>query len=412
MSFPRPHFLGHWRRSFQWLTSLAILLVPFGTWHGNGLLRLDIGQRSLHLFGQVLRIQELYLLLFFTLGFGIGFLLITLVFGRVWCGWACPQTTLNDIAEWLPRRLGLKVLHNRLQGATWKKVAVQLCYLLLSLLVGANLVWYFVDPYRFFAQLLDGSLHPGAWGCLLGITLLIYLDLALVRRLMCSEFCPYGRFQTSLVDPGTLTLHLPEEEQQRCIRCGACVRACPMGIDIRRGFQIECINCGRCLDACREVMHRRSEPGLIRYSFGVLGKGPRALVNPRTLLLGVVFCLLSGVLGVAVVNRAPATLKLSVSHTAQSRLLEDGSQATFFNAWVNNRQTRPHSYRILARTGNGASLSLRGQTEVRDLPGGGNRKLSFVVVTPVADGPVPVEFRLVDENGQICHRATAQLTPP
>lgn len=413
MKHSSSHMLGPWRRSFQWLTSLAILLVPFGSWKGGSLLRIDLGERNLHILGQILRIQELYLLLFFTLAFGLGFLLVTLVFGRVWCGWACPQTTLSDVAEWIARRLGLKLTNNHLQGDGWRKVLAQVLYLFLSLLVATNLLWYFISPVSFFSQLSNGDLHPAAWGSLAAITLLIYVDLALVRRLMCREFCPYGRFQTTLVDPGTLTLHLPDEEQSRCIKCGACVRSCPMDIDIRQGYQIECINCGRCLDACRGVMQKRQEPGLIRYSFGLRGEGARALVNPRTLLLGAAFFVLGSILMTAVLLRAEASLRVSVSHTAQSRQLEDGSLATFFSAWISNRSDTPQNYSLSAQeTTSGTALALRGQGSNIQLDAGANRMVSFVIISTVPEDRRPIEFRLADKTGKVLATATAELSPP
>ena len=244
-----PTLLSPWRRRVQWVTTLLILLLPWVQLDGKSLLRIDIPNLSLYLFGQTLRIEELYLVLFFTLAFGLGFLLLTVVLGRVWCGWLCPQTTLGDLAEWMARTIGLKVQHNRLHGTLWRKVALQFIYVLLSFLVAANLLWYFIEPRQFFMRLVAVDLHYAAWITLTLTTLLLYLDLAVVRRLMCSEFCPYGRFQTALVDKSTLTLHLTETELKRCIDCRSCVRACPMEIDIRRGYQVECINCGRCLDA-------------------------------------------------------------------------------------------------------------------------------------------------------------------
>jgi len=413
MSSSRPRRLGRWRNSFQWLTTLSILLIPFGSWNGDSLLRIDIGRRSLHLCGQILRIQELYLMLFFTLAFGLGFLLMTLVFGRVWCGWACPQTTLSDVAEWIARRFGLKINRNRLQGDGWRKILTHCCYLLLALLVAANLIWYFIAPETFFTQVLNRELPAAAWGTLVVISSLVYIDLALVRRLMCREFCPYGRFQTALVDPGTLTLQLPASEQSRCIKCGSCVRACPMEIDIRRGDQIECINCGRCLDACRVVMDKRQQPGLIRYSFGRQGQGVRALLNPRTLLLGLVFCLLLLILTTAVILRAEATLKVAVSHTARSRVIEDGSLATFFTAWISNRTAKTDSYALRARTvKDDIPLVLRGQTQDIELAPGANRKVSFVVVSPVPTGRQTIEFLLIDKTGRLLSQAAAEISPP
>lgn len=405
--------LGPKRRVFQWLTSLTILLIPFCQWNGHSLLRLDFSSLSLHLFGQTLRIDELYLVLFFTLTLGLAFLLATLVFGRVWCGWACPQTTLSDLAEWLARRLGLKIADGKLIGPRFRKVQAHCGYLLLALLVGANLVWYFVEPQRFFSELLDQRLHYGAWMTLISVTVVVYLDFALVRRIMCRDFCPYGRFQTVLVDPGTLTLHLPDSEAPRCIKCGACVRSCPMEIDIRRGYQVECINCGRCLDACREVMTRLRQPGLIRYSFGLAGDSWRSLLNPRTLLLAGAMIILLGILATAVYHKPQANLTVALSHTAGSRVLEDGSLATFFTAWISNRSPAEINYRLGARlTDSRTLLQLRGQTRDIRLAPGANREVQFVVTLPMPQTTQQVEFILFDHRQAEVARAVATLAPP
>jgi polyferredoxin len=391
----KPTLLSPWRRRLQWTTSLLILCLPWIHIDGQSLLRIDIPHLSLYLFGQVLRIEELYLVLFFTLAFGLCFLLLTLVLGRVWCGWLCPQTTLVDLAEWMAQTLGLKLQHNRLRGALWRKIVVQWGYLLLSFLVAANLLWYFIEPRQFFVQLVSFDLHYAAWITLIVTALLLYLDLAVVRRLMCSEFCPYGRFQTALVDKATLTLHLPDSERNRCVECGSCVRACPMEIDIRRGYQVECINCGRCLDSCRQVMSKRGEPGLISYSFGLDNVGARALLNPRTLLLGVTTLVLLTLLTIAVVERPTASLKVSVSHTAAPRLLAEGQQGTFFNAWINNRSQAAAVYRLLARRSDTReSLVIKGQLQA-ELDPGENRRLDFIVLAP-ANERLQIEFVLID----------------
>lgn len=406
-----PGLLSPWRRAFQWLTTLTILLLPWFQPGGNSLLRVDVPTLSLHLFGQVLRIEELFLFLLFCLAFGIAFLLITLISGRVWCGWACPQTTWNDLAEWFARLMKLEVAHNKLKGDSWRKVVVQLFYLLLSGLVAANLIWYFIEPQRFFSSMFSGQLTLGVWLTLLALTLTVYLDLALVRRLMCKEFCPYGRIQTALVDEGTLTLQMPESEQDRCIECGSCIINCPMEIDIRQGLQIECINCGRCLDACRKVMKSYHQPGLIYYTFGVDNLGPKALFNLRTLALLLVFVIINAVLVFSVFTRADATLKIAVSHTAASRILKSGEQVTFFNGWVNNRSTESAVYHLAVRSESGEVLTIKGQTEKLSMVAGQNRKVDFVLVSPAAEQPFMVEFVLLGRDDQQLAVAEAQITP-
>jgi cytochrome c oxidase accessory protein FixG len=405
-----PSLLSPWRRACQWGATLLLLLVPWFQVNGTSLLRIDIPGLTLHFFGQTLRIEELYLVLLFSLALTFGFLLMTMMLGRVWCGWLCPQTTLTDLAEWFAARLGLQGKKKSTDKRLQQKFILHLSYLLLAFLVSANLLWYFIEPLAFFSKLVSGQLHYAAWTSLLLVALIIYLDLALVRRLMCKEFCPYGRFQTVLADQSTLTLHLPAAELKRCIECGSCVRACPMDIDIRCGYQVECINCGRCLDACRQVMAKRDQPGLIRYTFGTSGEGIKALFNLRTLLLSMGTLVLIVILLFAAYQRPSASLKIALSHSVASRTLKDGNRATFFNAWVNNRSRTKASYHIEARqAGNGSPLLLKGQTRQLMLEAGENLRVDFVLVTAVPSAELKVEFLLLDQNGAQLAVANAHI---
>lgn len=389
--------LSPWRRLCQWAVTLLLLLVPWLRIKGDSVLRVDIPELSLYFFGQTLRIEELYLVLLFSLLLTLGFLLVTMVLGRVWCGWLCPQTTLTDLAEWFARYLKLNPGG---QNSLCKRFGLHCFYLILGLLVSTNLLWYFIEPQSFFVKLVSGQLHYVAWICLGLVAATVYLDLALIRRLMCSDFCPYGRFQTTLADETTLTLHLPESELVRCIECNSCVRVCPMAIDIRRGYQVECINCGRCLDACRQVMAKRNQPGLISYSFGTTGQGFKALLNARTLLLSLATLGLSVILVLAVYQKPDASLKISVSHTVASRTLKDGSRATFFNAWLNNRSNKSARYDIIARQADSnSSFTLKGPTKGIALAAGDNLRVDFVMITPVPVSRLKVKFILLDETG-------------
>ena len=406
-----PRFIGPWRRRAQWLCTLLYLLLPWIEVNGRSLLRVDIPGLRLYLFGQVLRIEELYLVLLAVLVFILGFLLVTVVLGRVWCGWLCPQTTLSDLAEWTARRCGFTVRHNRLRGSLWRNVLLQGAYMAFALLMASALLWYFIPPRIFFSRLFTLDLHYAAWTTFALTALLVYLDLALVRRLLCRELCPYGRIQTALVSPVTLTLHLPPGEMEHCIDCGGCVRACPMDIDIRQGFQVECISCARCLDACRAVMAGRGRPGLIRYTFGLQGKGARVLLDPRILLPGAVLLILVTVFAFLLGNRPAASIKVAVSHTVAQRMLGNGQVGTFFNAWIRNRGQQEAAYTVLARNATtGSLLPLKGQVHVRLAPGR-NQRLDFVLVTP-ADRSPTIRFVLQDSSGQELATAEARLPVP
>jgi cytochrome c oxidase accessory protein FixG len=381
--------------------------VPFVTIDGHSLLRLDFPTLTLWFGGRGLPIQTLSLLLPLGLALVFFFLLLTLAFGRAWCGWGCPQTTLVDLLEWLARRLGVKITGGVIAAGRGQQL---LMHLLLALLVGANLCWYFVSPYDFFPQLLAGTLHWAAWILLGGTAAAVYLDLAFLRRLICKEFCPYGRFQTALVDRGTLTLRFHPDEAPRCIRCGACVRACPTGIDIRDGYQVECINCGRCLDACRLVMARRRQRGIIRYTFGLEGRGPRALLNPRVALVTAACLALTVTLAVSAGRQSGVTLALARNPQLLPRNAGDGQVVNFFSAYLANQTGTPDSVRLQLETANG--IELRGAGEPIALAAGEKRRIDIALVAAARrlGSPLPVTLQLLDANGTVQAQAKAYLT--
>ena len=403
--------LGPWRTCCQWLGALAVLLTPWIPAGGDTLLRLDFPTLTLHAGGRAFPIETLSLFLLASIILVLLFLLVTLAFGRAWCGWACPQTTLVDLVEWFARRIGARVSAGTVTASSGRKILVYLFCLGLALLVGMNLAWYFVSPYEFFPRLVNGSLHWVTWLTAGATALLVAVDLFFLRRLFCKEFCPYGRFQTVLVDAGTLTLRYHPDEAPRCIRCGACVRACPTGIDIRDGYQIECINCGRCLDACREVMARRHQAGIIRYTFGTAGCGPRALLNPRTALVAVALLGMTVALGVAAGERSALSLKVARNATLLPRTVGSGTAANFFTLHLTNRSAAPLSV-MLAVDAAGEDIVLSGPELPLQLSAGEKREAGIALRTSAASLPRTVTLSARDAAGQVLAGEKLQLLPP
>jgi cytochrome c oxidase accessory protein FixG len=403
--------LGPWRRTLQWALSLTLLGIPFVRLDGHSLLRLDLPTLTLYAGGHALPIEELYLFLFLAIALVLLFLLVTLLFGRAWCGWACPQTTLSDLVEGVRRILGA-VIGNGATASAWGKGLLHLFYVGLALLVAANLVWYFVSPYEFFPRLRHGQLGGPVGWTLTIIAGTVYFDLAFIGRLLCKEFCPYGRLQSALIDPGTLTLRIHPDEAPGCIRCGACVRACPMGIDIRAGDQIECINCGRCLDACRQEMARRQQPGIIRYTFGMHDQGARALLNPRMLLVAAALVLVAGVFAATLLLRTEVTLRMARPDDRVARSLSDQQTVNFFLAVVGNRSRESLQLEVQVATEDELALQVHGPAQHFTLQAGERRRLDFAVVTPMALLPVAAQVQVRDTQGRALAEGRIYLVSP
>ena len=396
-----PRLLGRWRRTLQWGAAALWLLAPFLRVNGESLLRLDIPTLTLFLFGTALPVEQFYLIGLFCLSLLFLFLLLTMLLGRVWCGWGCPHTALADLAEGAARLLGLRVRGGRISGSWLRRMALYLLLLLFSLLPAAGLVWYFVSPYDYFSRLAVGTLGGWPLGATLTVAALLFLDAVLIRRLVCREFCPYGRFQAVLTDAATLALRLDPAEANRCINCLACLRDCPMGIDIRQGDQIECINCGRCLDACRRIMAKQGEQGLISYRFGsdegFSGSGWRLA------LVFLIWLLITVGLLVAAWNLPLAALTV----TRQGMPVGQGQ---LFSVLAVNRDRVEHTYRVEAFASDGRRITLHGPAAGISLGPGERRRLQLAMAGELEATAGPLRFTLRDENER--EQATAGIRMP
>ncbi len=222
--------------------------------------------------------QEFFFVFLATLFFVSLFLFLTVTFGRVWCGWLCPQTLFCDLTIFAESKKRRNVV---------AKITTHLALILISLVMGFITVSYFKSPYEAIPEILSGTLGSVPAISTLVLAILTYLNLGYIRRTFCSTICPYAKIQGVMTDKKSLIIQMDPQRRDECIDCKMCVRACPTGVDIRGGMQVACIMCAECVDACRKVMKRKKKEGLIGYSFGAVGyKGVGQLIRPAVLIFG------------------------------------------------------------------------------------------------------------------------------
>ncbi|MFC5407818.1 cytochrome c oxidase accessory protein CcoG [Larkinella bovis] len=286
--------LLRWRTGVAWVLLVALFAGPFLSIDGHPLFLFNVVERNFIFFGVPFWPQDFHLVAIGLLTFIVFIALFTVVYGRVWCGWACPQTIFMEmvfrkIEIWIE---GSPNERRRLDAAPWtrdkilKKTAKHTVFFLISFLISNLFLAYIIGKDELFRIATDKiTNHLGGLASILIFTGLFYLVFARLREIVCTTICPYGRLQGVLLDKSSLvvaydylrgeprgkrvkqTTNLPAPSTPKgdCVDCALCVQVCPMGIDIRNGLQMECINCTACIDACNHVMDKIDLPrGLIR----------------------------------------------------------------------------------------------------------------------------------------------------
>ena len=401
MSSPR---ITNKRQFVQTLLIAAALFLPFATLSGNPFLRIDIGKMTLFLAGIPLRIDQFYLVLLVILLLVSLFLLVTALLGRVWCGWLCPQTVFNDLAELLTRKISEKV------SPVSAHLSTHLVALVIATVIAFNLFCWFIPPTQVVPKLLSFAEHPLIVVTFLLVTLFGYLNLILIRRSFCRSYCPYGRFQMALMDASTLNLSFLDESRDRCVGCNACVRTCPMEIDIRAGFQVECIGCGRCIDACRAVMETSSNKiGLIDYRFGTV-KGTRFTLGSTSGVLLLATLLLAAGLVWGVMNRSQTAFAVQRVATADVRHLPDGSEAHPWRAIIGNRSDDFEVYSLRVVGDSSGGVDLLGQTSNIRVAPNQHREIIFMIHSAkVITLPIKIEIQLFSGDRSIASVSVSVL---
>ncbi len=273
------------------LSTIMALTIPFIRINGNHLFLLSFDRKQLQLMFTAFDMQEMYLMPFLLIMLFLGIFFMTTLGGRVWCGWACPQTIFRVIyrdliqTKLLGIRKNIKNKQKEPQGQLFKRFIGGVIWVMLACIAASNILWYFIPPEDYFAYLANPTEHFVLIGFLSVIVGFLVYDILFLKEDFCIYVCPYARVQSVMFDDNTIqTIYNPNRggviydesgnkmwkkppgEDDECTGCEACVKVCPTHIDIRKGMQLECINCLECADACTKVMGALKKPSLITWT--------------------------------------------------------------------------------------------------------------------------------------------------
>lgn len=357
-------------------------VIPYIRLNGKPLILLDVPRREFTLFGATFLPTDTLLLSLFMIGIFLLVFFLTALLGRVWCGWGCPQTVYLELVYRPIERFFEGEPGKRRPGSAIgaRKALKWVMYLLVSMALAHTFLAYFVGIDRLFVWVRQSPLeHPASFLIMLSVTALMLFDFGFFREQMCIVACPYGRFQSVMLDRDTLIIgydqrrgeprgkakrHPPNNHSLQvldpapataplpqtgdCVDCRLCVQTCPTGIDIRHGLQMECIGCAQCIDACDAVMDKLGrERGLIRYSSQTAMSGrPRRVIRPRIIIYPLGLVAIVGLLIAVLIGQGAADVKVLRGPGMPFNILSDGEVANQVRVKVTNRSSAEVEYTV------------------------------------------------------------------
>lgn len=367
-----------WRWALVWATQLVFYGLPWLQWNERQAVLFELASRRFYIFGFVLYPQDFIYLTALLLISAYALFLFTAVAGRLWCGYACPQTVYTEIFLWIERVFeGDRMKRIKLDAAPWggakllRKGGKQAAWIALSLWTGFTFVGYFTPIRHLWAESFTLNFGPWEWFWVLFYGLATYGNAGFLREQVCKYMCPYARFQSAMFDKDTLIVTYDAERGEprgtrgrktdlasaqlgHCIDCKLCVDVCPTGIDIRKGLQYECIGCAACIDVCQGVMDKMQYPrGLIRYDTqnGLQQHLTRRQVwqrvmRPRVLVYTAVLLLVSGAVLASLVLRTPFKVDVVRDRASLARIVDEGRIENVYRLQIMNASEQTQRFRI------------------------------------------------------------------
>jgi cytochrome c oxidase accessory protein FixG len=436
-------------------------LIPWLRLGDAPMVLFDLPARRFHLFGLTLVPQDLYLLSTLLLAAALTLFFFTTLAGRLWCGYACPQTVWTEAFLWIERLFeGDRHIRMKLDRGPWdankllRKGGKHLAWAAFALFTGFSFVAYFVPATTLLREVVHLPLSgeglsgwPLFWVLFYGFA--TWGNAGFLREQVCKYMCPYARFQSAMFDRDTLIIAYDEKRgeprksvfrklmQQRaptaaavlsgeraaddidmplpragdCIDCSLCVQACPVGIDIRKGLQYECIACAACIDACNEVMDQVGKPrGLIRYSSARHDAGGRFhVLRPRAVGYGIAWLVVLLATVFLIVARSPFDLDVVRDRKQLYRELDDGRIENVYALKLSNKQAQPRRYTVSAAFVEGGAVTVEPDT----LSAGPGEHVSLTVAARAAGVHATVahlRFVVTSDDGATRNRVATFLS--
>jgi cytochrome c oxidase accessory protein FixG len=444
---------ARWRWALVFFTQLVFYGGPWLVWNERQAVLFDLVARKFYIFGIVFWPQDFIYLTGLLVISALSLFLFTAVAGRLWCGYACPQTVYTEIFMWIERKVeGDRWARMRLDQQPMSarkfglKAAKHGLWVALSLWTGFTFVGYFTPIHQLAAEVAGltdwagrgGFPALGPWEIfwILFYGFATYGNAGWMREQVCKYLCPYARFQSAMFDPDTLIItYDPERGEPRgprarnvdaqalglghCVDCGVCVQVCPTGIDIRDGLQYECIGCAACIDGCNQVMARMGYPkGLIRYTTeNALQQklAPRQILaralRPRVLIYTAVLWAIIITIGITLYTRVPLKVDVIRDRANLSREVDGRWVENIYRLQIMNTQETPHRFVIRAR---GVQSLHVADDEAIEIPGASTRMVPVrlrIEAGQLHSGSHKIEFEVsaVDDAFIVAHERSIFL---
>jgi cytochrome c oxidase accessory protein FixG len=379
----------NWRWIMVWVTQLVFYGLPWLDWGHRQAVLFDLGVRRFYIFGLVLYPQDFIYLTGLLIISALSLFLFTAVAGRLWCGYACPQTVYTEIFLWFEKLAegdrSARMRRDEGPMTTEKfgrKVAKHGMWILFSLLTGFTFVGYFAPIKELAADILSNNMSAWGYFWVVFYSFATYGNAGFMREQVCKHMCPYARFQSAMFDKDTLIVTYDEERGEprgarskkadptklnlgACVDCGLCVQVCPTGIDIRKGLQYECIGCGACADVCDTVMDKVGYPrGLVKYSTenAMKNKWDRAatikrVLRPRVLVYTSILAAIVVVIFGTLAMRTPFKVDIVRDRGVMARIVDAGKIENVYRLQVMNASETDQHYQITVEGLPGISIN-------------------------------------------------------